>query len=398
MQIALVAETFLPATNGVVNSVLRVADELAAAGHTPTIIAPEGAPSCITTKGGTEVEVCGIPSLELPGYRGLQVCRPGGAAAGTVTAVLRDIRPDVVHLASPLMLGRAGAHAARRLDVPAVSIFQTDLSGFLRRYHLGAASSAIWSSLRKVHNLTALTLAPSTATAAQLQAHGIGPVEIWGRGVDTVRFDPRFRSEELRRSLLGDKKLLVGFVGRLAPEKRCDLLADIARLPGIQLVMIGDGPRRAKLQRIMPKAVFTGMLGGVDLSRHLAALDLLVNPGADETFCQVVQEALASGVPVIAAASGGPLDLVHHRDNGWLWSGDDPKVLAAMVSARRDNLIELAGVTRQARPSVAGRSWADLTAQLVDHYRRVMGVSQPRRPRPVIATTQPRPLPIRIAS
>jgi phosphatidylinositol alpha 1,6-mannosyltransferase len=375
VQIALVAETFLPATNGVVNSVLRVADELTAAGHSATILAPDSAPASITTRTGVEVEVRGIPSIELPGYRGLHVCRPGGASTDAVRDALRDIRPDVVHLASPLMLGKAGAHAARDLGIPAVSIFQTDLSGFLHRYHLRAAGNAMWSTLRKVHNLTALTLAPSTATACQLNARGIGPVEIWGRGVDTVRFDPRYRAPELRRSLLRGKRLAVGFVGRLAPEKRCELLAEVAKLPDVQLVVIGDGPRRAKLQKLMPDALFTGMLTGVDLSRHIAALDLLVNPGADETFCQVVQEALASGVPVIAAASGGPLDLVHHRNNGWLWSGDDPKVLAAMVAARRDDRVELAAVARRARASVAGRTWADLTEQLVGHYRRAMGDS-----------------------
>jgi phosphatidylinositol alpha 1,6-mannosyltransferase len=394
VQIALVAETFLPATNGVVNSVLRVADELTDAGHSATILAPDSAPSSITTRTGVEVEVRGIPSMELPGYRGLHVCRPGGGSTAAVRDALRDIRPDVVHLASPLMLGKAGAYAARDLGIPAVSIFQTDLSGFLHRYHLRAAGNAMWTSLRKVHNLTALTLAPSTATACQLNARGIGPVEIWGRGVDTVRFDPHYRSPELRRRLLGGKRLLVGFVGRLAPEKRCELLAEVAKLPDVQLVVIGDGPRRAKLQKLMPQATFAGMLGGVELSRHIAALDLLVNPGADETFCQVVQEALASGVPVVAAACGGPLDLVRHRDNGWLWSGDDPKVLAAMVAARRDDRGELAAVARNARPSVAGRTWTELTTQLIGHYHRAMGASVTTYQPP---TTRPA-MPSRVAS
>lgn len=138
----------------------------------------------------------------------------------------------------------------------------------------------------------------------------------------------------------------------------------------------------------MPDAHFTGMLSGIELSRHIASLDLLVNTGADETFCQVVQEALSSGVPVIAAASGGPLDLVRHRDNGWLWAGSDAEVLAALVAARRDDELELQAVARRAQGSVTGRSWAQLTQGLVGHYCQVRGVAVPPS----------RPIPARLAS
>lgn len=380
MKIALVAETFLPATNGVVNSVLRVTEELVDLGHTPVIIAPAGAPDSVTTRSGTKVEVRTVPSLDMPGYKGLRISRP----MVDLRPLLQDIAPDVVHLASPLLLGNAAATAADRLGIPSVAVFQTDLSGFLRRYRLGFAAPLMWAALRHVHNLSALTLAPSTATAAQLGAHGIGPVELWGRGVDGDRFNPRRRSTQLRRLNTRNRDdLLVGFVGRLAPEKRCELLAEVSRLDGVQLVVIGDGPRRAALQKLMPRAIFTGMLRGTELGKHVASLDLLVNTGADETFCQVVQEGLAAGVPVIAAASGGPLDLVEHRRNGWLWAGDDPKVLAAMVAARRDHRAELRQVARYARPSVEHRTWTALTEELVAHYRRVLGDLPPRKPLPV---------------
>ena len=372
MRIALVAETFLPATNGVVNSVLRVADELTAQNHTAVILAPAGAPDHVITRTGVPVEVHTVRSRELPGYRGLMVARP----RQDLTHVLADVRPDVVHLASPLLLGRAAALAARELDIPSVAVFQTDLSGFLRRYHLGAAAPAMWSGLRRLHALTDLTLVPSTASADMLRANGIERVSIWARGVDGHRFSPRHRTPELRARLLGSKDLLVGFVGRLAPEKRVHLLAEVSAMSGVQVVVVGDGPHRRRLERSMPGALFTGLQSGVELSRLMASFDVLVNPGADETFCQVVQEALSSGVPVIAAASGGPLDLVRHRDNGWLWAGDDPRVLAAMVAARRDDPIELAAVARRTRPSVAGRSWARLTAELIGHYEQVLGINR----------------------
>ena len=126
----------------------------------------------------------------------------------------------------------------------------------------------------------------------------------------------------------------------------------------------------------MPAARFTGLLTGVALGRTMASLDLLVHPGADETFCQVVQEALCAGVPVITAASGGPLDLVRHGQNGWLWAGDDPEVLAAQVAHVRDERAERAAVRARARPSVVSRTWARVVDQLLGHYERIM----PRRP------------------
>jgi phosphatidylinositol alpha 1,6-mannosyltransferase len=223
-----------------------------------------------------------------------------------------------------------------------------------------------------MHNLTDLTLVPSTSAAYQLRAHGIGPLAMWSRGVDSARFHPRHRSERLHRELGGIGNLVVGFVGRLAAEKRIELLEPVSRLSGVQLVIIGDGPRRASLERAMPRARFLGLQTGHELARLVASLDLLVNPGSDETFCQVIQEALCSGVPVVAAAAGGPLDLVRHGENGWLWSGGDPTVLAAQVATIRRDRLELTAVAQRTRQSVVSRSWARIGDELIGHYRTVM--------------------------
>src|SRR5262249_26162204 len=142
--------------------------------------------------------------------------------------------------------------------------------------------------------------------------------------------------------------------------------------PGVQLVIIGDGPRRASLQRLMPRARFLGMLTGTALAGAMATLDLLVNPGADETFCQVVQEALASAVPVVTAASGGPADLVRPGDNGWLWAGDGPQVLAALVATVSEDRLGLARVRQRTRASVVERTWAQLGHELIGHYQAVL--------------------------
>lgn len=373
VRVALVAETFTPAVNGVVNSVLRVADELTALGHEPVVVAPSG--EDFRTRSGDLVPVVGVPSLNLPGYRGLSVARP----AAELSPILADLGVDVVHLASPVLLGWRAVRAANELGLPSVAVFQTDLSAFLHRYHLGAGSSALWHHLRRLHNSADLTLVPSTATSYLLRRHGIGPLALWSRGVDNELFNPARRDEQVRRTLLGPAvsrtgsstggHLLVGFVGRLAPEKRVELLEPLSRVPGVRLVIIGDGPRREALEELMPGALFLGQRTGADLGALMAALDLFVHPGADETFCQVVQEALCAGVPVITAAAGGPLDLVRHGENGWLWGGGDPEVLAAQVEAVREDRPGLAEVQSRTRSSVVGRTWSRITDELIGHYQ-----------------------------
>lgn len=367
----LVAETFSPAVNGVVNSVLQVADQLATRGHVPVVVAPSGC--SYRSASGYPIDVVRVPSMAIPGYRGLSIARP----STNLVPLLRDLQPDVVHLASPVVLGWSAVQAAAALEIPAVAVFQTNLAAFVCRYGMGMSAPLLWAWLRRVHNTADVTLAPSSATAYQLRRHGIGPLAMWARGVDRDLFDPARRDDDWRSSI-ADRRLLVGCVGRLAHEKRVELLEPLARMAGVRLVIVGDGPRRHALERLMPGALFTGQLTGTELARVMASLDVLVHPGADETFCQVVQEALCAGVPVIAAASGGPLDLVRHGDNGWLWAGEDAELLAAQVAAVRDNPAELTQVRQRARASVAARTWARVTDQLMIHYRRAM--STDRRP------------------
>lgn len=367
VRVTLVAETFSPAVNGVVNSVIRVAGALADRGHEPIVVAPSGA---TFEAGGHLVDVVRVPSVAVPGYRGLRMARPGL----DLVPVLRELAPQVVHLASPAVLGEAAVRAANALAVPCVAVFQTDLSGFLRQYHLRAAGPLLWRWLRRLHNRADLTLAPSSTSAYQLRQHGIETLAMWPRGVDAELFHPRRRDEQLRASLTGGAlgSILVGYVGRLAAEKRVEALAPVTRLPGVAVVVVGDGPRRQRLTRLMPQAQFLGLRRGEELARIVASLDLLVHPGADETFCQVVQEALCSGVPVVTAAAGGPLDLVRHGENGWLWAGGDHAVLAAQVAAIREDRAALAAAASRARDSVVGRTWDVVVERLLAYYTDVL--------------------------
>jgi phosphatidylinositol alpha 1,6-mannosyltransferase len=385
VRVAVVAETFHPNINGVSNSVSRVLSHLASTGHEAVVVAPgqhrargpwRGAPAAGV--GPPEQRLggerhCGFPvqrvrSFRPPMYPDLRLGRPGV----DLRPVLSRFAPDVVHLASPVLLGYAGAVAARDLGIPAVAVFQTDLAGFVSRYHLAPARPLVWRHLRRVHGLAALTLVPSTTAGWRLRAQGIGPIDRWARGVDLDAFHPRHRSEAFRSALAPRGEVLVGYLGRLAREKRLHLLAPLTAIPNVRVVLIGGGPARAALERRMPAAAFLGERHGAELSAALASLDIFVHPGRNETFCQAMQEALAAGVPVVAAAHGGPLDLVRHGENGWLWGGDDPGLLREQVATLAADPAMRQAMGRRARDSVLDRTWASLGDQLLAHYRSVL--------------------------
>ncbi|HEU4811257.1 MAG TPA: glycosyltransferase, partial [Nocardioides sp.] len=171
----------------------------------------------------------------------------------------------------------------------------------------------------------------------------------------------------------GPPEVVVGYVGRVAAEKQVRRLADVARIPGARLVVVGDGPERGWLEQRIPGAHFTGMLGGEDLATAFASLDVFVHPGESETFCQTVQEAQASGVPVVAAAAGGPLDLVRHGRTGLLFDPSDPEALCREVATLVDDPDLRGRLARQALGDVAGRSWGAVVGQLVEeHYLPVV--------------------------
>jgi phosphatidylinositol alpha 1,6-mannosyltransferase len=288
-----------------------------------------------------------------------------------MVGVLKGFDPDVVHLASPALLGWGGMHAARHLGVPTVAIFQTDVAGFAESYGMGFAARAAWAWTRMVHSRVDRTLAPSTAAMENLVSHGVPRVHKWARGVDIAGFAPSARDERLRQRWSPDGRPIVGFVGRLAPEKHVERLAVLAARDDLRVVIVGDGVDRAKLESRLPTAVFTGALYGEQLATAYASMDVFVHPGEHETFCQAVQEAMASGLPVIAPAAGGPRDLVAPMHTGLLLPVAD---FEDRLSTSVDHLLaERQRYSVSARRSVLGRTWPAICDELIGHYEAVLG-------------------------
>ena len=366
MRVAIVAESFLPNVNGVTNSVLRVLEHLRRTGHEALVIAPDTprgeAPADRIHDG---VRVHRVPSRMFPKVTSL----PLGVPRPRMVGVLRGFDPHVVHLASPALLGYGGLRAARFLGVPTVAVYQTDIAGFAESYGVPAASRAAWAWNRHLHSRVDRTLAPSTAAMEDLAAHGIPRVHHWARGVDVTGFAPSARSAELRARWSPAGKPIIGFVGRLAPEKHVERLTALARRDDLQLVIVGDGVDRDKLRTLLPSAVFTGALYGRQLAAAYASMDVFVHPGEHETFCQAVQEAMASGLPVIAPNAGGPRDLVAPYRTGLLLTVPE---FEERLSQSVDHLLdERARYSLAARRSVLGRTWPAICDELLTHYEAV---------------------------
>ncbi len=359
----MVTESFLPHVNGVTNSVLRVCEQLERRRHDALVIAPGAGP---TSYAGARV--VRAPSVPLPGYRDFRLATPWPGLA----QALREFAPDVVHLASPAALGAQAAFTARRLGLPIVAIYQTDLAGFACRYGLSVTEHTVWRWLRHVHGLADRTLAPSRHAVEVLRRHGVARVAKWARGVDLQRFSPAHRDDAVRARLAPGRELIVGYVGRLAHEKEVGLLRSLGNLPGIRLVVVGDGPQRSSLQSQLPGVPFLGFQGGHELATTFASLDVFVHTGAHETFCQAAQEALASGVPVVAPSAGGLLDLVEPGHNGlWFSPGSGADLRAKVQHIAYDDAARSA-MGAAARRSVEGRSWEVIGDQLVRHYEQVV--------------------------
>jgi phosphatidylinositol alpha 1,6-mannosyltransferase len=360
MRIAVVTEAFLPQVNGVTNSVLRLLEFCKAQGHDVLIIAPEseGAPS----------EYLGYKIKHVPSIS-MKKLIPMAVPKKYLEPLLEGFAPDVIHLASPIFLGHYVARIARKAGIPTVSVYQTDIAGFARHYGLTIAHNTLKKWVSRIHQASDITLAPSKWACRDLEQSGVKNVRLWKRGVDLVNFTPARRDESLRSNIAGSKeKLIVGYVGRIANEKRIDDLKILDQQKDIQLVIVGDGPAAPRIKKELPGARFVGYQSGTELARYVASFDIFVHTGKHETFCQGIQEALASGVPVIGPDTGGPVDLIEHGITGLLIdTADAHQLLEAVATLRNHSSFDLMQLA--ARKSVEHRTWDYINSQLISHYQ-----------------------------
>lgn len=367
MRVAVVSESFLPTTNGVTTSVRKVLEHLAAEGHEAIVIVPAA---------GAPAEYAGFPVHEVPAiaYRQFPVGLPNLA----VSRLLADFRPDVIHAASPFLLGAQAIAAGVRLGIPSVAIFQTDVAGYARRNRLAAATGVAWRIVRRIHEGADLTLVPSSASMLDLERAGVERLARWGRGVDLEAYHPRHRTEAttlaLREQLAPHGETVVGYVGRVAPEKQVERLSALRGIKGMRLAIVGDGPSMASVSRALRGMPVTmlGSLSGRDLAAAYGAFDVFAHTGAEETFGQTIQEAHAAGLPVVAPRAGGPIDLIEHGTDGFLFDPAHDSELRGSVARLVDDSALRSRMGEAGRRRVLTRTWHSICSELVEHYEHVV--------------------------
>ena len=370
MRIAYFTESLPPLTDGVARTYTWLAQALNGAGVDFRFVAPV----CPLEQEPWRGRVLRQASVAFPLYSYYRVGLPNPAR------VFRDLdafRPDLVQVAAPTPLGWLGIHYARRRGLPVVSSYHTHFVDYFPYYRLGFLSRPAWALLRRFHNATDRTFAPSASALARLGGHGFENLRLWERGLDAERFSPELRSGEERARWAGAGEKLVLYAGRLVADKDLRVLAgalELAREGGAKLrcVFAGDGPLRQELERRLPLDHFPGFVRGQALSRLYASADLFVFPSPNETFGNVVLEAMASGLPVLAVAAGGPADLVEHGRSGWLCPPGDPAAFGGALERLCNDLglrrsLAAAGLVR-----AGGFHWRAVHGRLLDSYQQLL--------------------------
>lgn len=374
MRVAIFSETFLPKIDGITKVACLLLDHLTARGIATTIVAP-----AMGVTHYHDTPVIGVPGVTLPKYPELKV---GPAHPGTYRRV-KAFQPDIIHVFHPVLIGMPGMVMARRLGVPLVASFHLDVAQLVHHFGLPFLEGFTHFMTRLVFSHADYALAPSEPIRDYMTGLGIEPVGLWRRGVDADRFHPRFYDASMRHRLSDghpDETLLL-YVGRLSTEKRLhQLKAVLDAVPGTRLALVGDGPVRADLEAVFAATptVFTGFLSGDDLSRAYASADIFVFPSALETFGLVIVEALAAGLPVVAAQVGGVMATIREGETGCTFAVDDVAGLIDGVRFIAADRERRRAMSRAARQFAETQSWPVIMDEVVALYARLIAARTPR--------------------
>lgn len=365
MKICIVTETFLPSTDGIVVRITKAIDYFLSLGYEVLVIAPdvEGTP-----KNYKEAMVVTTTAMTFPFYSQ----RPWGIPSPKVGKYIKAFNPDVVHAVNPISLAASGVIYAKRYNLPLISSFHTNIPNYLAHYGFQFLSPFIWSYIRAFHNASSYNLVTSQAMYDELYERGINNLRVLPKGVDLDNRHPKFFNSEVRKNYLheGTNKLII-FVGRLAPEKQVDQIKNLLdKRSDVSLAVVGDGPSRSKLEKHFQgtNTIFTGFKHGKELSEIYASADAFVFPSTSETLGLVITEAMASGLPVIAAYSPPTAEQISHQENGLMYQAGSVEELSQCLDLLEDPTL-LAHIKDQGRKYALQYSWQNASQAMLESYK-----------------------------
>ncbi|NBA94995.1 glycosyltransferase family 1 protein [Pseudomonas sp. R5(2019)] len=371
LHITLISETFPPEINGVANTLGRLSEGLRQLGHRVELVRPR---QSADTQASADDDLMLCRGWPLPGYPGLQW---GQASMHKLLRRWKRQRPDVLYIATEGPLGLSALRAARRLGIAVVSGFHTNFQQYSGIYGLGLLNRVLTQYLRWFHRRTQITLVPSPSQSVALERRGFEGLALLSRGVDSQLFHPSKRSSALREQWgLTDDDIALLHVGRLAPEKNLGLLkrsldALTLSYPGrrIKLIIVGDGPQRAALEQQLPQAIFCGTQRGEALAEHYASGDIFLFPSLTETFGNVVLEALAAGLGVVAYDEAAAAQHIRHGHNGALAMPGDEAAFIDAATWLLEEAETLRRVRLNARQHARRQGWPAVIEQFEGFLR-----------------------------
>lgn len=384
LRVVVVTETYPPEVNGVALTVQKLVRGVRAKGHQVDVVRPRQShelPDVVSTDedGVAHTLTRGLP---IPQYPQLRL---GLSAKLKLLKQWHAQRPDIVHVATEGPLGWSAVSAAKILNIPVSTDFRTNFHTYSEHYGVGWLMPLVRGYLRRFHNRASSTMVPNEGLADDLADQGFERLLVVGRGVDSVQFSPEHRSEALRASWgVTPEQDVVLSVGRLAAEKNFELLARAwgpmtAARPNLKLVIVGDGPMREKVQAMFPDAIMAGMRRGADLAMHVASADHFVFPSTTETYGNVLPEAMASGLSVVAYCYAAAAEWVaKDASNGRCAPlHDEAAFVAACVAAVQDDTGH-AALRLMARETALCRDWASIVDLVLAHWSGLLLQQSPQ--------------------
>lgn len=373
LRLAIFSDTYPPQINGLTRTLDRLVPAVEARGGEVRVV------TVSDPDASADPRVDRWPSIPFWAYPQLRIAAPERNRA---LDLVERWKPNLIHSVTEFGVGLGGLLAARESRIPFVSSYHTHFEQYIRFYRLNYLDAIAWPFLRWFHNAGRVTWAPSAIVAAELAEHGFRNTRIWSRGVEHARFNPSFRSRELRASLgADDDTMLVAYVGRLAPEKGLDVamagmravLERHAGRPRVAFALAGDGPAEARYRAVAPAGtVFAGRLTGRALSEFYASADIFLFPSVTETFGNVVLEAMASGLAVLAPDWGATTELAT-TETALQFPASDPAALADRVERLVADPALRRRLAEAALAAARSRTWDAVFDGLVTDYRAVLG-------------------------
>jgi len=370
MRVAVVTDTFFPQVNGVTKTLNRMQAYMQKNDITHKFFIPE-----FQNDDEEAMErVISFKSINFFLYPELQIALPFNHV---LTEELNAFEPEIIHVITQGPLGFMGLQYGLKHDIPVVASYTTDFPNYLKFYGLGLFEKPVWLYLEYFHNNALLNYVPSRYSFDQLEQHGIRNKMIWGRGIDVSRFTPQKRRSDLRRTIAPGGEKIMLYAGRLSKEKKVDVLIEATQMlkdegQAVKLVLVGDGPHRQELQSLkVPEVYFAGYQSGEELQAYFASADLFVFASENETYGNVILEAMASGLPVVSVNSGGVRENLIDGTNGIAIETNKPAEFARKIQKLLSDEAAIEKLGRNAWQHAQNKDWENLFHLLYDSYLKI---------------------------